>query len=169
MNVWITLPAFTVNGTPGTDRAYSLQAPAHHDHRDDQLLTPGFGATCVATDTGSAVALIAGGFMSLRVVRGVVFCVAVAAVVAGCADNNSMSSSTSGAILAKAINAPAQQYQQDANTENYEHLAENPVHLAAETPVSTFSIDVDTGAYSNVRRFLNAGQLPPQDACASKR
>lgn len=66
-------------------------------------------------------------------------------------------------MFAKTV-AASEQYQQDTNTENYEHLAENPVHLAAETPVSTFSIDVDTGAYSNVRRFLNAGQLPPQDA-----
>jgi len=48
--------------------------------------------------------------------------------------------------------------------ENYEHFDENPVKLAAEHPVSTFSIDVDTGAYSNVRRFLNAGSLPPEDA-----
>ena len=51
-----------------------------------------------------------------------------------------------------------------ANTERYQHLDDNPVKLAAEHPVSTFSIDVDTGAYANVRRFLNAGQLPPQDA-----
>jgi Ca-activated chloride channel homolog len=55
-------------------------------------------------------------------------------------------------------------YQQDTNTERYQHLGDNPVHLVAEQPVSTFSIDVDTGAYANVRRFLNAGQLPPQDA-----
>ena len=55
-------------------------------------------------------------------------------------------------------------YQQETNTERYQHSDENPVHLAAEQPVSTFSIDVDTGAYSNVRRFLNSGQLPPQDA-----
>ena len=55
-------------------------------------------------------------------------------------------------------------YQQDTNTERYQHLDDNPVHLAAEQPVSTFSIDVDTGAYANVRRFLNGGQLPPQDA-----
>jgi Ca-activated chloride channel family protein len=60
--------------------------------------------------------------------------------------------------------APVPIYQQDTNTERYQHLDENPVHLASEQPVSTFSIDVDTGAYSNVRRFLNAGQLPPQDA-----
>ena len=51
-----------------------------------------------------------------------------------------------------------------ANTERYQHLDDNPIKLAAEHPVSTFSIDVDTGAYANVRRFLNAGQLPPQDA-----
>jgi Ca-activated chloride channel family protein len=55
-------------------------------------------------------------------------------------------------------------YQQSTNTESYQHLDDNPVKLAAEHPVSTFSIDVDTGAYANVRRFLNAGQLPPQDA-----
>jgi Ca-activated chloride channel family protein len=55
-------------------------------------------------------------------------------------------------------------YQQPANTERYQHLEESPVRLVAEQPVSTFSIDVDTGAYANVRRFLNAGQLPPQDA-----
>ncbi len=48
--------------------------------------------------------------------------------------------------------------------ENYAHLDQNPVRLVSEHPVSTFSIDVDTGAYSNVRRFLNGGSLPPQDA-----
>ncbi len=48
--------------------------------------------------------------------------------------------------------------------ENYAHLAANPVHLASEQPVSTFSIDVDTGSYANIRRFLNGGALPPEDA-----
>ncbi|MBN8280828.1 MAG: VWA domain-containing protein [Gammaproteobacteria bacterium] len=48
--------------------------------------------------------------------------------------------------------------------ENYAHEAENPVHLAGEQPVSTFSIDVDTASYANVRRFLNDGQLPPEHA-----
>ncbi|PKM24304.1 MAG: hypothetical protein CVV09_15335 [Gammaproteobacteria bacterium HGW-Gammaproteobacteria-13] len=52
----------------------------------------------------------------------------------------------------------------DENREQYQKLAGNPVHAVAETPVSTFSIDVDTGSYANVRRFLNGGQLPPQDA-----
>jgi Ca-activated chloride channel family protein len=48
--------------------------------------------------------------------------------------------------------------------ENYEHLAENPIRLTSEHPVSTFSIDVDTGSYSNIRRLLNAGTLPREDA-----
>ena len=48
--------------------------------------------------------------------------------------------------------------------ENYASLSANPVQLASEQPVSTFSIDVDTGSYANVRRFLNAGSLPPADA-----
>jgi Ca-activated chloride channel family protein len=59
---------------------------------------------------------------------------------------------------------PPPVYQQPTNTERYEHKDDNPVHLVSEQPVSTFSIDVDTGAYANVRRFLNDGQLPPQDA-----
>jgi Ca-activated chloride channel family protein len=51
-----------------------------------------------------------------------------------------------------------------SNTENYAEIRDNPVRRAAEDPVSTFSIDVDTGAYANVRRMLRAGQLPVQDA-----
>ncbi|WP_172151102.1 vWA domain-containing protein [Pseudomonas tumuqii] len=48
--------------------------------------------------------------------------------------------------------------------EQYQKLADNPVHAVAESPVSTFSIDIDTGSYANVRRFLNQGQLPPAEA-----
>jgi Ca-activated chloride channel family protein len=50
------------------------------------------------------------------------------------------------------------------NTENYLPLEENPVKQVAEAPVSTFSVDVDSGSYANVRRFILNGQQPPQDA-----
>jgi Ca-activated chloride channel homolog len=50
------------------------------------------------------------------------------------------------------------------NRENYAQFDDNPVKRAIEQPVSTFSIDVDTGSYANVRRFLNQGSLPVQDA-----
>ncbi len=59
---------------------------------------------------------------------------------------------------------PIRQALEPVNRENYAHFENNPVKRVAESPVSTFSIDVDTGAYSNVRRMLNAGQLPVQDA-----
>lgn len=48
--------------------------------------------------------------------------------------------------------------------EAYTHFASNPVHLVAESPVSTFSIDVDSASYANVRRLLNQGTLPRHDA-----
>ncbi|MBE0594862.1 MAG: von Willebrand factor type A domain-containing protein, partial [Gemmatimonadales bacterium] len=51
-----------------------------------------------------------------------------------------------------------------ADRERYQALESNPLRLVAEAPVSTFSIDVDTGSYSNVRRMLVAGRLPPKDA-----
>jgi Ca-activated chloride channel family protein len=50
------------------------------------------------------------------------------------------------------------------DTERYPNAAANPVKRVAEEPVSTFSIDVDTAAYANVRRFLNDGAAPPRDA-----
>lgn len=51
------------------------------------------------------------------------------------------------------------------NTEAYEHRVDNPYLLAAKNPLSTFSIDVDTASYSNVRRYLKEqNQLPPRDA-----
>ena len=50
------------------------------------------------------------------------------------------------------------------NTEQYGQINTNPVHAVAQQPVSTFSIDVDTGSYANSRRFLNNGRLPPVNA-----
>jgi Ca-activated chloride channel family protein len=50
------------------------------------------------------------------------------------------------------------------NRENYAHFNGNPLRRVAEQPFSTFSIDVDTGAYSNMRRMLNAGSRPVRDA-----
>lgn len=48
--------------------------------------------------------------------------------------------------------------------ENYQHFENQNIFRVASDPVSTFSIDVDTAAYSNMRRWLNQGQLPPEDA-----
>lgn len=50
------------------------------------------------------------------------------------------------------------------NTENYATIRENGFRNAKANPLSTFSIDVDNASYSNVRRFINQGLLPPEDA-----
>ncbi len=50
------------------------------------------------------------------------------------------------------------------NTEAYDRISDNQWHNAASSPLSTFSADVDTASYANVRRFLNLGQAPPKDA-----
>ncbi|KDP95420.1 von Willebrand factor A [Brevundimonas sp. EAKA] len=51
-----------------------------------------------------------------------------------------------------------------SDTETYPDATPNPVKRTADQPVSTFSIDVDTAAYSNVRRFIDEGRSPPADA-----
>ena len=54
--------------------------------------------------------------------------------------------------------------QPNGNTEAYSRIDDNPFHLTTTTPLSTFSSDVDTASYSNLRRFLTEGSLPPKDA-----
>ncbi|MEZ5472952.1 MAG: VWA domain-containing protein [Marinicella sp.] len=48
--------------------------------------------------------------------------------------------------------------------ENYQHFENQTVQSVFSNPISTFSIDVDTGSYANVRRMLNQGMIPRQDA-----
>lgn len=48
--------------------------------------------------------------------------------------------------------------------DTYAKIQENAFHPVAKEPLSTFSLDVDNASYTNVRRFLNEGQLPPRDA-----
>jgi Ca-activated chloride channel family protein len=55
-------------------------------------------------------------------------------------------------------------YNPDFNTEGYDHLDENPFRRVSADPLSTFSIDVDTASYANMRRFLNTGSMPPTGA-----
>ncbi|MGI9525670.1 MAG: vWA domain-containing protein [Weeksellaceae bacterium] len=52
----------------------------------------------------------------------------------------------------------------DFNTEEYDRIVENEFKNAKENPLSTFSIDVDKASYTNVRRFIEMGQLPPKNA-----
>lgn len=65
-------------------------------------------------------------------------------------------------IVGYATKMPASQ--PNFNTEDYDHIQENRFHRATQEPQSTFSIDVDAASYSNLRRYINNGQKPPEDA-----
>jgi Ca-activated chloride channel homolog len=49
-------------------------------------------------------------------------------------------------------------------TESYDYMLDNPFQRASHYPLSTFSTDVDTASYSNMRRFLTERELPPKDS-----
>jgi Ca-activated chloride channel homolog len=66
---------------------------------------------------------------------------------------------TDGGRIDRGIRAPG-----TFNTASYDHILDNPFLEAKSNPLSTFSIDVDTASYSNIRRFINEGSLPPKDA-----
>ena len=48
--------------------------------------------------------------------------------------------------------------------ESYKSISQNTFEMVQDKPISTFSIDVDTAAYANIRRFINGHMLPPSDA-----
>lgn len=55
-------------------------------------------------------------------------------------------------------------YAERGNTEAYDHIDENAFRSPRVAPLSTFSVDVDRASYTNVRRYLTRGSLPPRDA-----
>lgn len=70
-----------------------------------------------------------------------------------------------GAVAAEAAYfAPPVMVATDPGREKYDGKDVSPVKLTQAEPVSTFAVDVDTGAYANARRFLTQGTMPPQDA-----
>src|SRR5260370_14058847 len=78
----------------------------------------------------------------------------------GYALNKTLTQPVSGEEALRGIREPSA----DFNTASYDHIGENPFVDAKGNPLSTFSIDVDTASYSNVRRFINEGSLLPNDA-----
>ena len=75
--------------------------------------------------------------------------------------SQTFSNSTSAKSMSK-----SEDYDEQKGTagERYAEIEENPFLETARAPLSTFSIDVDTASYANVRRYLNQGQMPPKDA-----
>ncbi|MDZ4794761.1 MAG: VWA domain-containing protein [Bacteroidota bacterium] len=70
-------------------------------------------------------------------------------------------------ISDEAISIPADKKEvteNSYNTEDYDNIIENKFLASTQNPLSTFSIDVDEAAYSNIRRYLQNGSIPPAGA-----
>ena len=89
------------------------------------------------------------------------------------AQQDSSSSAQPSPTLTEHLRVPQRYFTKDSmsaptgqpfNTEAYDRIVENGFRRPAEHPLSTFSVDVDTASYANLRRFLNQGQLPPTGA-----
>src|SRR5260370_42098534 len=99
---------------------------------------------------------------------------ALVLILAGCGDSAQFGPSKSSGLRFESVPAsrvadgvPDPDHAPDGsqfNTEAYDHIVDNPFLAAPRNPRSTFSIDVDTASYSNVRRFLTEGRLPPAGA-----
>jgi len=67
-------------------------------------------------------------------------------------------------VVGGVVGAPVAGAREGFNTESYDHIEENRFRRVEADPLSTFSIDVDTASYANVRRFITDGMLPPAGA-----
>lgn len=74
--------------------------------------------------------------------------------------SSGVSMQSSGGWLSGSVSV----YPSPVSSAKYKHYDDNPLKQVSQSPLATFSLDVDTGSYANVRRFLNQGQLPPPEA-----
>lgn len=90
------------------------------------------------------------------------------ATIAAIPSHKSLNNATSQLLRDQASNLNIIRYPQPGNPvindESYKNITENGFNDVQSNPLSTFSVDVDAASYSNVRRFINSGQLPPPDA-----
>jgi Ca-activated chloride channel family protein len=84
----------------------------------------------------------------------------------GCGGGSALRSPTAASPAGGPVPPPIgpDRAESKAGGEAYATIVENPFRLAKSAPLSTFSADVNSASYSNVRRFLSNGQLPPRDA-----
>ncbi|MEP1034549.1 von Willebrand factor type A domain-containing protein [Ekhidna sp.] len=81
------------------------------------------------------------------------------------AEKRSLNYSVADQLRGRAAGVSIMPYEQkNHNTEEYATIQENGFRKVLDHALSTFSIDVDAASYSNVRRFINNGQLPEKDA-----
>lgn len=82
----------------------------------------------------------------------------------GCSKKPEMAASAEYAAASADSAMPTDAVAAPSSTARYQHNPENQIISTSNQAISTLSLDVDTGAYANVRRFIEQGQLPPTDA-----
>src|SRR6266508_4311850 len=105
----------------------------------------------------------------MRFLKPTALAVAMIAIAIACNQESTMSDQSVQEIsLQKIVNDQnktlSDSTEQNFNTEDYDNIVENEFLAAIQNPLSTFSIDVDEAAYSNVRRYIQNGSLPPAGA-----
>jgi Ca-activated chloride channel family protein len=103
---------------------------------------------------------IVGRFLGVLTVAGIA---STAFLLAGCGGGMSGPGGRWAAKSTQAMQGEKED-EKEFNTAAYDRIYENPFLIAKDNPLSTFSIDVDTASYSNVRKFLTEGKMPPKDA-----
>jgi len=80
------------------------------------------------------------------------------------APSNYLQGNVAGVVTRADKKIPGIRTEDEFNTEEYDKITENSFLKTTDNPLSTFSIDVDAASYSNIRRYLNNGELPPAGA-----
>ncbi|TCC97602.1 vWA domain-containing protein [Pedobacter hiemivivus] len=85
-------------------------------------------------------------------------------IIVGYVGKGKRATTGSVAFVAPSVMYNSRSYNARQDTESYAAIQENGFQNPFKNPLSTFSIDIDAASYSNVRRFINNGGLPPKDA-----
>jgi len=89
------------------------------------------------------------------------FLCAVLAIITSCGEKKSEEIASTDSVSESPV---LEEISNNANSETYSTITENTFQATSEKPISTFSIDVDHASYSNTRRYIKGGSLPPVDA-----
>jgi Ca-activated chloride channel family protein len=137
---------------------YRLQLPAEFMHREITLQAQMVGYTTlshrlkITRDSTTVDLILKHGPVALD-----------ALMVTG-GKREMLSRVAAGSVVAIAPPPPPGYADPRWNTESYNRINENAFRSTSSEPLSTFSIDVDRASYSNIRRFIREGTLPPKDA-----
>lgn len=170
-SVTLTAPGFRRLTVSGADGSWSLGdiPPGTYLVTCEQ---PGFAATTVSAEVTSGAALRVNCRMRAGAVAEQITVHSEAASdAAAAAPRAQVRGGVVGGVVSGvmggwtgAVSTPMFPQAPPFNTEEYSSITENGFRIARNQPLSTFSIDVDTASYSNVRRFIRQGQRPPRDA-----